>query len=1029
MNKLLRALSAPLSVIALCLVATQPWWRLQAVCSDDLSLHLLRTVQLKSLLQQGVLYSRWAPDMGLGYGYPLPNFYAPLAYYITASLSLLVGNVQQALIATLALAPIAAGLAMYRLARDYFSPRSALVAAVAYAYAPYLSYDALFRGNLAETLAWVFPPLALWAMGRLARSGGRKILAGTALAYAAILLTHNVFALIFSPLLAAYGLLTALTLPTRSLRRPRMIAVGVALLLGLGSAAFFWLPAMAEQAYVHIDRLLVPPTFAYWNNFLDLRELLAAPRTVHPDLLNPSPPRTLGLVPVALGLPALIGLWRFHDRPRRVQIAFFAAGFITYAWLTTASSRPVWDTAPLLEYTQFPWRLLAPAALCLAMLTAAIVDLFPDDRRGTLLSAAAITLLVIGAMFWLSPRYCSWVEESPTTSSIAHFEQQRHLIGTTAKGEYTPLTVKTLPEEIATTVLDPASLPPGTEVFQEQVKPIGAELTVTATAPFVAIYNGFDYPGWRVTVDGRKVPITPDTPHGRITFPVPAGRHHVAIRFGETPMRLVADCISLACLILVAGLMLLPQKRMISKETTPPQRISLTWAGWGLALLGLAILLQRLDNPLRHPGLQDSTLAGIEHPVNRRYADGLTLIGYEQSHTSLPADGTPRIGLYWTVYARPSAHYQSVIHLVGPDGLRWSMPDTFCPSGYDNYPPTVTWSPDRYALDSQEIIPLPGTPPGTYDIVLTTFNRHTLATLSVLNEQSQPIAPDLTLGQVTLTRPRRPAAPPDDDRLDLALGDLTLLVAGLDRDQATPGDLVLITTYWRAEKKMAEDITSRLTLLAPDGTLAAEYDLALTADWYPTSMWQPGDVWRGQHLFHLPADLDSGAYSWQISLSPANQPTNLPSTIHITAPPHTFAPPTLPYTLNTTLGEMATLVSFDIEPGTTNLQPGTSITITLIWRAEETPDTSYHVFLHLLDPEGRLMAQSDGVPAGWTRPTTGWLPGEYITDVHNLAIPADAPAGEYVLQNGLYDPDTGTRLIDPTGADTIPLTTIVVEEP
>ena len=79
MNRFLRALSAPLSVLALCLVATQPWWRLRAVCSDDLSLHVLRTVQLESLLRQGVLYSRWAPDMGLGYGYPLPNFYATSA--------------------------------------------------------------------------------------------------------------------------------------------------------------------------------------------------------------------------------------------------------------------------------------------------------------------------------------------------------------------------------------------------------------------------------------------------------------------------------------------------------------------------------------------------------------------------------------------------------------------------------------------------------------------------------------------------------------------------------------------------------------------------------------------------------------------------------------------------------------------------------------------------------------------------------------------------------------------------------------
>jgi hypothetical protein len=68
------------------------------------------------------------------------------------------------------------------------------------------------------------------------------------------------------------------------------------------------------------------------------------------------------------------------------------------------------------------------------------------------------------------------------------------------------------------------------------------------------------------------------------------------------------------------------------------------------------------------------------------------------------------------------------------------------------------------------------------------------------------------------------------------------------------------------------------------------------------------------------------------------------------------------------------------------------------------------------------------VPAGWTRPTTGWLPGEVIVDTHTLAIPPDAPAGTYTLQSGLYDPDTGVRLADATGADAILLKRIAVEE-
>jgi hypothetical protein len=110
-------------------------------------------------------------------------------------------------------------------------------------------------------------------------------------------------------------------------------------------------------------------------------------------------------------------------------------------------------------------------------------------------------------------------------------------------------------------------------------------------------------------------------------------------------------------------------------------------------------------------------------------------------------------------------------------------------------------------------------------------------------------------------------------------------------------------------------------------------------------------------------------------------------------------------------------------------QPEGALTITLAWRAERTPTTSYRVFVHLLDAEGGLVAQSDGVPAGWTRPTTGWLPGEYIVDTHTLSIPADAVPGPYTLQTGLYDPDTGSRLTDPGGVDAVVLAAIEIENP
>jgi hypothetical protein len=73
--------------------------------------------------------------------------------------------------------------------------------------------------------------------------------------------------------------------------------------------------------------------------------------------------------------------------------------------------------------------------------------------------------------------------------------------------------------------------------------------------------------------------------------------------------------------------------------------------------------------------------------------------------------------------------------------------------------------------------------------------------------------------------------------------------------------------------------------------------------------------------------------------------------------------------------------------------------------------------VHLVDENGQIAAQSDGEPAGWTRPTTGWLPGEIIIDAHTLSL-ANVPAGSYQLNIGLYDPVTGVRLALSNGETT-----------
>ncbi len=91
-----------------------------------------------------------------------------------------------------------------------------------------------------------------------------------------------------------------------------------------------------------------------------------------------------------------------------------------------------------------------------------------------------------------------------------------------------------------------------------------------------------------------------------------------------------------------------------------------------------------------------------------------------------------------------------------------------------------------------------------------------------------------------------------------------------------------------------------------------------------------------------------------------------------------------------------------------SIQPGSEIAVTLRWEALGSPEEDSTVFVHLLNSDGSLAAQHDGIPAEGTRPATTWLPGETLLDRHVLTVP-DSFSGDGRLVAGLYDPVTLDR--------------------
>jgi hypothetical protein len=102
--------------------------------------------------------------------------------------------------------------------------------------------------------------------------------------------------------------------------------------------------------------------------------------------------------------------------------------------------------------------------------------------------------------------------------------------------------------------------------------------------------------------------------------------------------------------------------------------------------------------------------------------------------------------------------------------------------------------------------------------------------------------------------------------------------------------------------------------------------------------------------------------------------------------------------------------------------PGSELVLLTAWQVESPPSSPLRIFVHLLDAQGRVRAQHDGLES----PPHGWTPGDLILQLHTMDLPTDLEVGVYSIEVGLYWPKDGQRLFV-AGADRLLLTPIKVK--
>ncbi len=543
-----------LLVVGLAAFAYVPLLNGDVIFTGDTS-HAFRIYEMHRCLSNGQWPCRWVPDLGNGYGYPLYNYYPPLPYYAGDFLHWLGMSYVRAADLLFAIGLVAAGLSMFLLARRLWGDLGGLVSAIAYVFAPYLALDVYLRGALDELWALAIAPALLWALLELITTKRLRVVPLVALFGALLLLSHNLVAVIVAPAVAVW-VVALLALRGRDAWRPA-IMVAAAGAWAFGLAAFFTLPVLREGDYVQLESLS-SGYFHYSRNFASASDLFFL-RTGDYSFLfqgRASTPVQIGWFHwglAALAVPGALLLFRMGRRHESVAVVLFALFFAAGVFMAISAAEPIWDHFHSLRFLQFPWRylgLVTLAAAALAGVSLAVLRERPALLQ--LLVAAALVGLFIasGHIFFHSEYRCLLADSEVLSGTRAPGAAGDPICDALIRNPQGAAINDYLPKDVAQ-VPDPPAAPARVLEGSALIEPAGSgsdwlELHIEATGPARVEASIFDFPKWRVRIDGATVPHTVSVPNGLVTFAVPAGTHDVELRLHDTTARRAGNLLSLA---------------------------------------------------------------------------------------------------------------------------------------------------------------------------------------------------------------------------------------------------------------------------------------------------------------------------------------------------------------------------------------------------------------------------------------------------------------------------------------------------
>jgi len=500
------------------------------------NVHFIRLYDLDKVLREGQFPPRWLPDLGKGFGYPFFNFYPPFAYYVGEVFHVLGFSFTAANKLSFALAGAVGTAGFFSLINYWFGFWPAFGATFMWLFLPYRAVDLYVRGVLAEYWGMNLLPLVFYFAQKLFDRPLLKNLIGFSLFLAILLISHNGVALIGGLWLIFFIIFNFIS--QKQLRNVRKIVIFVlGGFLAFGLAAYFIMPALLEKDFTQVKEMFTD-YYAYYVHFPSFRQLFLSRFWGYSGSNYGTEDGMSFQIGYLHWLFVLLGVLVFF----REKIArFFCLSFLGFIFLIHAKSDFIWQQLTFLQFLQFPWRLLLFAGFASSVVSGLVFRLIKNRwSKFWFIFLGLITLLLVTLNYsYFKPQKVESIDDEYYLLEENFRAQQWQFIT-----DYLPAQATELLNEFYRDPLVLSGVGEATVLYNRTTE---AEFIVDACDEAEVVIKRLYFPGWHLEIKDQPDKYTVSR-NGFFVVPVKKGRNQIKIYLEDTPLRSLANIVSLVSL-------------------------------------------------------------------------------------------------------------------------------------------------------------------------------------------------------------------------------------------------------------------------------------------------------------------------------------------------------------------------------------------------------------------------------------------------------------------------------------------------